>query len=87
MPTIKKQNDYVLGFSWVGSSDGSAFGRNHRSTGVTVYLAHANESPLDAKLQFEAGKARTKKDAESLARQYIRENGLRDRLAEISKGQ
>jgi hypothetical protein len=87
MPTIKRENDYVLGFFWVSSSDGSAFGRNHRSTGVTVYLAHSNESPIDSAIQFEAGKARTKKDAESLARKYIRENGLRERLATISQTQ
>lgn len=85
MPTIKQLNDYSLGFLWSGSGDGSAFGRNHRSTPVTVYLAHASQPPMEASIQFEAGRASTKKDAESLARAYIRKHGLREQLKEISQ--
>lgn len=86
MKIIKKSGDYELGYNWDGSNDGSAFGRNWFSTPVMVFIKHRSQIYIDACYQVEAGMARNSKDAESIARAFIRANDLRSALSQKAMG-
>lgn len=95
--TLKKTGPIALRYSFSGSNSGSAFSKNHSYTPVMVTVVDERLRPkiqnynnvsevLNAYeatviYEAEAGIARTLAQADKMARQFVRENDLRNHSA------